>query len=78
MRRPVSGITVRDVNTLEPLFDFLLYGISMSRLCSIVMSNGKPMPEEFGGAIVKRALKRRGLNPDNFIATPFDAYRVRR
>ncbi len=81
----VSGITVRDVETMEPVFDLLLYGVSMERLCSIPVFNDK-VPEaiarevakDYGGGIVRRAIARRGMDPDQFFATPFDAYELKR
>lgn len=65
---------------MNPLFNFYLYGVDHSRLCSVYMVNTDKQAKKLekwadeypvGGEIIRRALKRRGLHPDNFMITAF-------
>jgi len=73
------SILVRDVETGEGIFAFTFYGVSASQLSSVPIFDERMSVEEYqdfaedyGGAIVRRALRRRGLNPSRYIASPFD------
>jgi len=63
-------ILVRDIRTMEPIFDLIFYGIARSQLMSIPMH--PDIAADVGGGLVARALKRRGLDPYNFFFTLFD------
>jgi len=67
--RPQSVVVLR-VETGEPAFDLVFYGIEPWRLTSIAEVH--PDSDFYvGGALVRAALRRRGLDPDMFVSSPF-------
>lgn len=81
-----SSILIRDKDTQKPLFEFVFYGVSVSRLCSIpYFKNAKDEKEYMscstnlvGGDLVRAALKRRGIDPDSVTVMIWDVREVTR
>lgn len=85
---PCALVTVFSLSTMEPLFDFLLYGVSTSDVCTVVagpargqwtdeqwrrwLEDGREGRRELcGSEYVRAALRRRGLDPDDFTSSVF-------
>lgn len=79
---PCALVTVFSLSTMEPAFDFLLYGVSTSDLCQVAaphpkyweqwIDDGREGRRELCGAeYVRAALRRRGLDPDDFTSSIF-------
>lgn len=75
--RPGVTVTVRPAASGEPVFDMIFYNIELSRLTSVAFVE-KETPEaiaeanKYGGALIRKTLQARGLNPDEYVCTLFD------
>lgn len=79
---PCVVATIVSLDTCEPLFDVMLYGVSMSDVAVVAaplpkqwdrwIEDGREGRRELCGAeYVRAALRRRGLDPDDFASSIF-------
>ena len=69
-------ITVLRADTGRPAFDLVFYGVSARDLTSVAFAPDSAPPdwrpeEPIEGEIVREALRRRGLDPDDYVSSPF-------
>lgn len=80
---PMTIVTMFDVRTCLPVFDVMLYGVSTKDVCVVVaienitdaaqwVKDGREGRRELcGSEYVRAALRRRGLDPDDFASSIF-------
>ncbi len=78
---PCVVVTMLNLDA-DVMFDFVLYGLSTSDVCVVAaphpkhwdqwIEDGREGRRELcGSEYVRAALRRRGLNPDDFVSSPF-------
>lgn len=68
-----TEILVRDLD-MKPLFTMMFYG---DRAADLMVIMDGPSTVAVGGQMVRNALKRRGLDPDQFVFSLFDCKRLK-
>lgn len=74
--RTTGSVIIRDAYTMKRLFVMCFYDNPIGMHSIVVYGNNQvPGPDDIlsGGHLVRKALKRRGLNPDDFVCSPFEA-----
>lgn len=81
--RQCTIVTVYDVGTMQPAFDVVLYGVTTEDVCVVPMIENTRQMEQWvwegrmgrrklvGAEYVRAALRRRGLDPDDFTSSVF-------
>lgn len=78
-----SVATVRHIDYPERCFDVVCYGLSHSELCSVDAGPAPgPVPEDYvdmgGGARLRRALERRGIDTEVWRGNLFETSKLQR
>jgi hypothetical protein len=82
-RRPGVVVPVRDADSGEIAFELVFYNIELWRLTSVPAFGREPTAAEIeeagniGGALIRKTLRARGFDPDDYVCTIFDIYIAR-
>jgi hypothetical protein len=79
---PCTVVTVFSVETAEPVFDVMLYGVSVGDVAVAAVPRERDVRQWIedgregrrplcGAEYVRQALRRRGLDPDDFASSVF-------